>query len=215
LSCGRPLDGVEIRIVDAAGEPLPPRQVGEIVCRTPQVMKGYWSRPEETATAVRGGWFHTGDAGYLDDTGFLYIYDRVKDMIVSGGENIYPAEVESALYGHPDIADVALIGVPDERWGEAVKAIVVLKPGRQASAAEIIAYARERIASGNNTDATLLGPSLCGQPIDAFGTIAARGRGDSGASCYRSVVVSGNGSCRRLHTQSHPQPTTRAMAVER
>jgi acyl-CoA synthetase (AMP-forming)/AMP-acid ligase II len=146
LSCGRALDGVEIRVVGTAGESLPPRQVGEIVCRTALVMKGYWKLPEETAKAFDGDWFHTGDAGYLDEAGFLYIYDRVKDMIISGGENVYPAEVESALYGHPAIADVAVIGVPDERWGEAVKAIVVLKPASQASVAEIIAYARERIA---------------------------------------------------------------------
>ena len=143
LSCGRPLDGVEIRVMDTEGQPLPPRQVGEIICRTAQIMKGYWNLPEETVKAIRGGWLHTGDAGYLDEEGFLYIYDRVKDMIVSGGENIYPAEVESALYGRPAIADVAVIGVPDERWGEAVKAIVVLKPAQSTSATVIVAYARE------------------------------------------------------------------------
>jgi acyl-CoA synthetase (AMP-forming)/AMP-acid ligase II len=146
LSCGRALAGVEIRIVGPAGESLAPRQVGEIVCRTALVMKGYWNLPEETARAFDGDWFRTGDAGYLDEAGFLYIYDRVKDMIVSGGENVYPAEVESALYGHPAIADVAVIGVPDERWGEAVKAIMVLKPDQQASEAEILAHARKRIA---------------------------------------------------------------------
>src|SRR6185437_9457495 len=106
----------------------------------------YWKLPEATARAVQGDWFFTGDAGYLDDRGYLYIYDRVKDMIVSGGENIYPAEVENALMGHPAIADVAVIGVPDARWGEAVKAIVVRKPGLEAVPAEIIAFARERIA---------------------------------------------------------------------
>jgi fatty-acyl-CoA synthase len=146
LSCGRPLDGVELRIVGPAGESLSPRRVGEIVCRTALVMKGYWNLPEETAKAFDGDWFRTGDAGYLDEAGFLYIYDRVKDMIISGGENIYPAEVESALYGHPAIADVAVIGVPDEQWGEAVKAIIVPKPGSRPSEAEMIAYARERIA---------------------------------------------------------------------
>jgi acyl-CoA synthetase (AMP-forming)/AMP-acid ligase II len=146
LSCGRPCAGVEIRVVDVTRMPVAPRQVGEIVCRSAQVMKGYWNRPEETAAAVRGDWLYTGDAGYFDEAGFLYIYDRVKDMIVSGGENIYPAEVESALFGHPAIADVAVIGVPDDRWGEAVKAIVVLKPDQAACADEIIAYARERIA---------------------------------------------------------------------
>jgi acyl-CoA synthetase (AMP-forming)/AMP-acid ligase II len=146
LSCGRALEGVDIRVVGPTGESLPPRQVGEIVCRTALVMKGYWNLPDETAKAFDGDWFHTGDAGYLDEAGFLYIYDRVKDMIISGGENVYPAEVESALYGHPAVADVAVIGVPDERWGEAVKAIIVLKPDRQATEAEILAYARERIA---------------------------------------------------------------------
>jgi acyl-CoA synthetase (AMP-forming)/AMP-acid ligase II len=145
-SCGRPLPGVEIRIVGPAGDDLPPRQVGEIVCRSPLVMKGYWNQPEATARAMDGAWFRTGDAGYRDEDGYLYIYDRVKDMIVSGGENIYPAEVESALYGHPAIADVAVIGVPDMRWGEAVKAIVVPKPGECPSEADIIAYARGSIA---------------------------------------------------------------------
>jgi len=145
-SCGKPMAGVEIKIVDGAGKALPPGEVGEIVCRTPQVMAGYWNLDEATARSIRDGWFHTGDAGYLDRDGYLYIYDRVKDMIVSGGENIYPAEVESALFGHPAIADVAVIGVPDEQWGEAVKAIVVRKPGVAAGAKEIIDYARERIA---------------------------------------------------------------------
>ena len=96
-------------------------------------MLGYWNLPEATARTIRDGWLHTGDAGYLDDDGYLYIYDRLKDMIISGGENIYPAEVESALFGHPAVADVAVIGVPDEQWGEAVKAIVVPKPGRRSA----------------------------------------------------------------------------------
>jgi acyl-CoA synthetase (AMP-forming)/AMP-acid ligase II len=109
-------------------------------------MKGYWNLPEETAKSIRGEWFHTGDAGYLDADGYLYIHDRVKDMIVSGGENVYPAEVESALFGHPAIADVAVFGVPDERWGEAVKAVVVKKPGAEVTPDEIIAFAKERIA---------------------------------------------------------------------
>lgn len=146
LSCGKPFPGVELRIVDAEGKDMPPGEVGEIVCRTPQVMKGYWRKPEDTAKAKRGGWFHSGDAGYMDAGGYLYIHDRVKDMIVSGGENIYPAEVESALFGHSAVSDVAVIGVPDEKWGEAVKAIVVLKPGAQATGDELIHHARQRIA---------------------------------------------------------------------
>jgi fatty-acyl-CoA synthase len=109
-------------------------------------MKGYWNKPDATRAAVKEDWFHTGDAGYFDEEGYLYIHDRVKDMIVSGGENIYPAEVENALFGHPGVADAAVIGVPDDKWGEAVKAIVVKKEGSSPSPAEIIAWARERIA---------------------------------------------------------------------
>lgn len=145
-SCGKPIDGVDIRIVGANGKDLPMGQVGEIMCRTVKNMKGYWRRQIETSQALRDGWFATGDAGYLDEKGYLYIHDRVKDMIVSGGENIYPAEVESVLFGQPDVADVAVIGVPDEKWGEAVKAIVVRRSGSAAGADTIIAYARERLA---------------------------------------------------------------------
>lgn len=146
LSCGFAQEGVELRIVGEDGKDMAANQVGEIAVRSPQIMGGYWRLPEATARAVQGDWFFTGDAGYLDDKGYLYIYDRVKDMIVSGGENIYPAEVESALFGHPSVADVAVIGVPDDRWGEAVKAVVVKKPGVEISPAELINWARERIA---------------------------------------------------------------------
>jgi len=137
-----------MRVVDAeTGEDVPAGSVGELWTRSPQNMKGYWNNPAATAQAVtEDGWFKTGDAGYFDADGFLFLHDRVKDMIVSGGENIYPAEVESALFGHPAIADVAVIGVPDERWGEAVKAVVVRKPGADVSAGELIGWARERIA---------------------------------------------------------------------
>jgi len=146
LSCGYAQAGVELRIVGDDGKDMAPGQVGEIAVRSQQVMGGYWKLPEATARAVQGDWFFTGDAGYLDEKGYLFIYDRVKDMIVSGGENIYPAEVESALFGHPDVADVAVIGVPDERWGEAVKAVVVAKTGAQVTPGELIGWARERIA---------------------------------------------------------------------
>lgn len=145
-SCGRPIDGVEIRIVNVNGDVLPTGQVGEIVCRTLKNMKGYWKRDKDTAQVLRGGWFSTGDAGYLDGNGYLYIHDRVKDMIVSGGENIYPAEIESVLFSQPDVADVAVIGVPDEKWGEAVKAIIVRKAGSDANESIILSYARERLA---------------------------------------------------------------------
>jgi long-chain acyl-CoA synthetase len=146
LSCGFAQKDVELRIVGEDGKDVPIGKVGEIAVRSPQIMAGYWKLPEATTRAIQGDWFFTGDAGYLDDKGYLYIYDRVKDMIVSGGENIYPAEVESALFGHPAVADVAVIGVPDERWGEAVKAVVVKKVGADVTPGELITWARERIA---------------------------------------------------------------------
>ncbi len=146
-SCGRAAPGREIKVVDAEGRTLPPGQVGEILMRAPCVMKGYWKREEGNAEAFDAeGFFRSGDAGYFDDEGYLYIHDRMKEMIVSGGENIYPAEVENALAGHPAVQDVAVIGVPDDRWGEAVKAVVALKAGAVVEPAELIAYARERIA---------------------------------------------------------------------
>jgi long-chain acyl-CoA synthetase len=148
LSCGRPHDWVELRIVDpATAEDKPSGEVGEIWLRSGQVMKGYWNRPDASAeTITADGWLRTGDAGYLDPEGFVYVQDRVKDMIISGGQNIYPVEVENMLMAHPGIADVAVIGVPDERWGEAVKAVVVRKPEQSVEAEEIIAFARDRMA---------------------------------------------------------------------
>jgi acyl-CoA synthetase (AMP-forming)/AMP-acid ligase II len=145
-SCGRPLSNVVVKIVGYDGVELRPGEVGEVVVRSPLTMKGYWKQAEATASAIRDGWLHTGDAGYMDADGYLYIHDRVKDMIVSGGENVYPAEVENVLSGHPAVADVAVIGVPDARWGEAVKAVVVLRPMRPATESELIAYCRDRIA---------------------------------------------------------------------
>jgi fatty-acyl-CoA synthase len=145
-SCGVPYPGTEIKCVDEDGNEVPQGEVGEILIKSGFVMKGYWKRDEATAEAIKDGWFRTGDAGYFDDEGFLYIHDRVKDMIVSGGENVYPAEVENGLFGHPDIADVAVIGVPDEKWGECVKAIIVAKPGTTPNEADIIAYAKTKIA---------------------------------------------------------------------
>ena len=144
-SVGQPYDGLELRIEDAEGKTLGPGEVGEIVMKSPWVMRGYWRNQAATDATVCDGWLHSGDAGYVDADGFVYIVDRVKDMIVSGGENVYPAEVENALHGHPAVQDVAVIGVPDERWGEAVKAIVVLRPGMTLDAAELIRYAREKI----------------------------------------------------------------------
>ncbi|WP_417616790.1 fatty acid--CoA ligase [Parasphingorhabdus sp.] len=147
-SVGTPLPGVEIKIIDPeTGETLPPYTIGEIATRSAKNMKGYWNRPEATAETIDAdGWLRTGDAGSLDVDGYLYIQDRLKDMIISGGENVYPAEVENALYANPKVADVAVIGVPDEKWGEAVKACVVVKPGEELTEAELIADARTRIA---------------------------------------------------------------------
>jgi acyl-CoA synthetase (AMP-forming)/AMP-acid ligase II len=146
LSCGRAMFGGEIRAVDPMGEEVPPGEIGEIVYRGSGVMAGYWRKPEDTAAAIRDGWFHSGDAGSTDEEGFVYIRDRIKDMIVSGGENIYPAEVESLLAGHPGVADVAVIGVPDDRWGEAVKALVVRRPGAELTGQELIDWSRSRLA---------------------------------------------------------------------
>jgi long-chain acyl-CoA synthetase len=146
-SCGVAGPGVEMRIVDVGtGEDMPTGEVGEIWVRTRQVMKGYWNLPEATADAMVDGWFRTGDAGYVDEDGYLYIHDRVKDMIVSGGENVYPAEVENVLMEHPAIADVAVIGVPSDKWGETPKAMVVTAPGAEVTEQEIIDFARERLA---------------------------------------------------------------------
>jgi fatty-acyl-CoA synthase len=146
LSCGRPLPGTEVRVVDAEDRDVPVGTVGEILLRGPQLMRGYWNLPEATAEALAGGWMHTGDAGRLDAEGFLYIQDRVKDMIVSGAENVYPREIENVLFEHPAVADAAVIGVPDARWGEVVKALVVLRPGARASEDELIEFCRPRLA---------------------------------------------------------------------
>ncbi|SDS62842.1 fatty acid--CoA ligase [Bradyrhizobium canariense] len=146
-SAGKALPGVELAILDANGNRLPPGEVGEIATRSGSNMAGYWNLPEATAkTLDSDGWLRTGDAGYMDKDGYLYIHDRIKDMIISGGENIYPAEVESAICDHPDIAEVAVIGVPDDKWGEVVKAIVVMKPSKRATSSDIINFTRERIA---------------------------------------------------------------------
>jgi long-chain acyl-CoA synthetase len=146
LSCGRAMYGAEMKVVDPFGNQVADGEIGEIVYRGGCLMAGYWRRPDDTAAAIRDGWFHTGDAGNVDTDGFYYIRDRIKDMIVSGGENIYPAELEGALAGHPGVADVAVIGVPDERWGEAVKAIVVSRPGSGLTEEALIEWSRSRLA---------------------------------------------------------------------
>jgi acyl-CoA synthetase (AMP-forming)/AMP-acid ligase II len=146
-SCGVALAGVELKIIAPDGAEVPPGVIGEVAIRSPVVMKGYWNKPDATAASIPEGWMRTGDAAYMDEDGYVFIYDRVKDMIVTGAENVYPAEVENALFGHPAIADAAVIGIPNDTWGEAVKAIVVLKPGASPDAADIIAWTRHRIAN--------------------------------------------------------------------
>ncbi len=144
-SVGRAVVLADIRIVDAEDRDVPPGVTGELLVRGPNVMKGYWNNPAATAEALRGGWLHSGDAASMDEDGYVYLHDRMKDMIVSGGTNIYPREVENALMEHPDLADVAVIGVPDRKWGEAVMAICVARPGRAPQAEELIAFCRERL----------------------------------------------------------------------
>jgi fatty-acyl-CoA synthase len=143
-SCGRALPGVEVKLLDDADEEVPTGEVGEICVRGAIVADGYWKLPDLTAETLRGGWLHTGDLARQDDEGYIYIVDRKKDMIISGGFNVFPREVEDALAEHPDVAVAAVIGVPDDKWGEAVTAIVVPRPGRQLDPDELIALVRER-----------------------------------------------------------------------
>ncbi len=146
-SAGRSGLGIEVRIHDVDDNEVPRGTVGEICGRGQVVMLGYWKQPEMTAHTLRNGWLHTGDGGYMDEDGFVYLVDRVKDMIVSGGENVYSAETEDALYSHPAVAECAVIGVPDDKWGERVHAIVRLKPGMRATEAELVAHSHGRIAN--------------------------------------------------------------------
>jgi acyl-CoA synthetase (AMP-forming)/AMP-acid ligase II len=145
-SAGRPLPGSVVCVQNPDGNQLPTGETGEVCARSGNFMKEYWHRPQETAAAFSGGWYHSGDAGYLDGEGYLYLVDRVKDMIVSGGENIYSAEVENALASHPAVAQVAVIGIPSPQWGESVHAVVVLQPGATTTEAELRTWVRERIA---------------------------------------------------------------------
>lgn len=145
-SAGKPFGNNAIRIVDPQGGDLPAGEIGEILCQSGRLMTGYWHRPEATADAIRDGWYHSGDAGYLDEDGYLFVVDRIKDMVISGGENIYPVEIENELVKHPAIDDVAVIGVPDQKWGESLVACVILKPGASANPAELVAFLRDKLA---------------------------------------------------------------------
>ena len=137
---------VDVRIVDVADKPVPARTVGEIVVRGDIVMMGYWERPEETKKAVIDGWMHTGASGYMDEDGYVYIVDRIKDMIISGGENVYSVEVENCIALHPAVTQCAVIGIPNDKWGETVHAVVMRKPGLAVTGDELIAFCKEQIA---------------------------------------------------------------------
>ncbi len=146
-SCGRPVEGVEVRIVDQTGIPVATGEVGEAVIRGPTVMRGYWEMPELTAATVKQGWFHSGDLAYRDEEGYIFLTDRKKDMIITGGFNVYPKEVEEVLYTHPSVFECAVIGVPDADWGEAVRAIVAPRPGARVTEEELLGFCREHLSA--------------------------------------------------------------------
>jgi acyl-CoA synthetase (AMP-forming)/AMP-acid ligase II len=146
-SAGFPRTDVEVRIFDSEDKEVPTGEMGEIVTRSDLVMKGYWRNPEATAETLKNGWLHTGDMGYLDERGYLFIMDRSKDMVISGGENIYPREIEEVLIRHPAVREVAVIGVPDAQWGEAIKAVVSFVEGKSVDQDDLISFCMDHIAS--------------------------------------------------------------------
>jgi acyl-CoA synthetase (AMP-forming)/AMP-acid ligase II len=146
-SCGQPCPGVQLKIVDENLDEVPPHSVGDIAVKSKSIMEGYWRMPEETARVIVDGWVYTGDMAYYDDQGFIYIVDRKKDMIISGGEKVFPREVEEVLYRHPAVLECAVIGVPDEKWVERVHALIVLKEGnRNALAEDMVAFCKKHLA---------------------------------------------------------------------
>jgi len=147
MSCGRPCPGVDLQVADTSGKQVEPGQAGELIVRGANVMRGYWNNPEETTKTFRDGFFRTGDIGDQDTAGYFYILDRLKDMIVTGGENVYSGEVEAVIYGHPTVREAAVFGVPDPQWGELVMACIVLKPGTTLTADDLIAFCRRSLAS--------------------------------------------------------------------
>jgi fatty-acyl-CoA synthase len=170
-SAGRAALNVETQVVDDDGRPVAPGEVGEIVHRSPHAMLGYWNDPDKTAEAFHGGWFHSGDLGVIDEEGYLTVVDRKKDMIKTGGENVASREVEEAIYEHPAVQEVAIFGIPDPKWIEAVTAAVVLRAGEQASETELIAFCRERLAGFKAPKHVVLVDAL---PKNASGKILKR-----------------------------------------
>lgn len=170
-SAGREMPGVMLRIVDDEDRQVPTGTAGEIIVRSDLVIPRYWNRPDATAETLRNGWLHTGDVGYLDEAGYLFITDRIKDMIISGGANIYPREIEEVLLQHSAVAEVSVFGVPDEQWGESVKAAVVLRPGHAADGPELIEFCRARIASYKKPKSVDFIDAL---PKSAFGKVLKR-----------------------------------------
>lgn len=171
MSAGVPRTGLEVKIFDEQDQEVPRGQMGEIVLRGPSVMRGYWERPEATAETLRGGWLHTGDLGCMDAQGYVYIMDRSKDMIISGGANIYPREVEEVLLGHPAVKEAAVIGVPDPLWGEAVHAVVVFREGASATAEELIGFCAQRMAGYKKPKGVTVASAL---PKSAYGKVLKR-----------------------------------------
>jgi long-chain acyl-CoA synthetase len=170
-SCGRARSGLEVRVVDERDRELPRGQGGQICVRGASVMKGYWERPEATAETLRGGWLHTGDVGYMDNQGYVYILDRTKDMIISGGANVYPREVEEVLIQHPAVSEACVVGVPHQIWGEAVKALVVLRPGETVTEEELTRFVGERLADYKKPKSVEFTGEL---PKNAYGKVLRR-----------------------------------------